>query len=60
MPSFLSDVEKTIPSIEGFLNLVESSELGPRIQEYHLLVRKGKNGVKKLKKKPFRPVENAD
>jgi hypothetical protein len=60
MPSFLSDVEKTIPSIDDFLNLIESSELGPRIQEYHLLVRKGKKGVKKLKKKPFRPVENAD
>lgn len=59
MPSFLSDVEKTIPSIEGFLNLIETSELGPRMREYHLLVRKGKKGVKKLKKKPFRPVENA-
>jgi hypothetical protein len=59
MPSFLSDVEKTIPSINDFLNLVESSALGPRIQEFHLLVRKGKKGVKKLKKKPFRPVETA-
>jgi hypothetical protein len=59
MPSFLSDVEKTIPSINGFLNLIESSELGPRIQEYHLLIRKGKKGVKKLKKKTFSPVENA-
>lgn len=28
MPSFLSDVEKTIPSIDGFLNLIETSELG--------------------------------
>jgi hypothetical protein len=59
MPSFLSDVEKTIPSIDGFLNLIETSELGPRMREYHLLVRRGKKGVKKLKKKPFRPVENA-
>jgi hypothetical protein len=60
MPSFLSDVEKTIPSIDGFLNLIESCELGPRIQEYHLLVRKGKKGVQKLKKKPFSPIENTD
>jgi len=60
MPSFLSNVEKTIPSIDGFLSLIESSELGPRIQEYHLLVRKGKKSVKKLKKRPFKPVENAD
>lgn len=58
MPSFLSDVEKAIPSIDGFLNLIETSELGPRMREYHLLVTKGKKGVKKLKKKPFRPVEN--
>jgi hypothetical protein len=58
MPSFLSDVEKTIPSIDGFLNLIDTSELGPRMREYHLLVRKGKKSVKKLKKKPFRPVEN--
>lgn len=42
------------------MNLVESSELGPRIKEYHLLVRKGKTSVRKLKKKPFSPVENAD
>jgi hypothetical protein len=60
MPSFISDVEKSIPSIEGFLNLIETSELGPRMREYHLLVRKGKKGVKKLKKKPFRPIENAE
>jgi hypothetical protein len=59
MPSFLSDVEKTIPSIDGFLDLIETSELGPRMREYHILVRKGRKGVKKLKKKPFRPVENA-
>jgi hypothetical protein len=59
MPSFLSDVEKTIPSIDAFLNLIETSDLGPRMREYHLLVRKGKKGVKKLKKKPFRPVDNA-
>jgi hypothetical protein len=60
MPSFLSDVEKTIPSLNGFLDLIESSELGPRIQEFHLLVRKGKKDVKKLKRIPFRPVRNAD
>jgi hypothetical protein len=60
MPSFLSDVEKTIPSINGFLDLIESSELGPRIQEFHLLVRKGKKDVKKLKRIPFRPVETTD
>jgi hypothetical protein len=51
MPSFLSNVEKTIPSIDGFLNLVESGELGPRIQEYHLLVRKGKKVSRSLRRK---------
>ncbi|MEM2130079.1 MAG: HEPN domain-containing protein [Candidatus Bathyarchaeia archaeon] len=60
MFSVLSDAEKAIPSIEEFLKLLESSELGPRLQKYHLLLRKSRKGVKKLKKRPFRPVENAD
>jgi hypothetical protein len=36
MPSFLSDIEKTVPSIEALLTFIESSELGPRIHDYHL------------------------
>jgi hypothetical protein len=60
MPSFIADVEKSIPSVENLFTFIESSELGPRIQEYHALIRKSKKGVLKLKKKPFSPVVNAE
>lgn len=60
MPNFLSDIEKTVPSIDALLTFIESSELGPRMQEYHLMVRKSRKGVQKLKKKPFSPVTDAE
>lgn len=59
MPNFLSDMEKTGPSIEDLFTFMESSELGPRIQEYRLLVRKSRKGIQKLKKRPFSPVSDA-
>jgi regulator of replication initiation timing len=59
LPSLLSDVDKTVPSIENFLTLLESGEFNPRITEFHETIRTSKKGVQKLKKKPFSLVETA-
>ena len=60
LPSLLSDVEKSVPAIEDFLTLLESSDLKPRITAFHKTIRTSKKGVQKLKKKPFSLVQTAE
>lgn len=60
LPSLLSDVEKSVPSIEGFLALLETTEFGPRIAELYETIRKSKKGVQKLKKKPFTLIKTTE
>jgi hypothetical protein len=51
--SFLSDLEKFVPSIEEWYKLIEDSEFGQEIAGFQITIRKGKKGIQKLKKKPF-------
>ncbi len=60
LPSLLSDLQKSVPSIEGFLALLETTELRPRIAEFHETIRKSKRSVKKLKKKPLALIKTTD
>lgn len=60
LPSLLSDLQKSVPSIEGFLTLLETTELGPRIAEFHETIRKSEKGIQKLKKKPFALIKTTD
>jgi hypothetical protein len=60
LPSLLSDVEKSVPAIEDFLTLLESGGFGPKIAEFHKIIRTSKKGVQKFKKKPFSLIETAE
>lgn len=60
LPSLLSDLEKSIPSIEGSLSLLGTTEFGPRIAEFNETIRKSKKGVQKLKKKPFALIRTTE
>jgi len=56
----LSDLEKSVPSIEGFLTLIKNSELGPRITGFLEEVRTSKKSLQKLKKKTFGLIETTE
>jgi hypothetical protein len=56
---FISDLEKSVPSIEAYLTLIKNSELGPRITGFLESVRTSKKGLKKLKKKTFGLIETS-
>lgn len=60
MKSFLSDMEKTVPSIEELYKLIENSEWKPQITEFQRNIRKSKKGIQKLKKRPFNLIDNAE
>jgi hypothetical protein len=57
--SFLSDMEKLVPSIEELYKLIENSERMPKIAEFRRTIRKGKKSIQKLKKKPFNLIDTS-
>lgn len=60
MHSFLSDIEKLVPSIEEFYDLIENSEWKPELAEFRKAIRKGKKSIRKLKKKPFNVINTTE
>lgn len=60
LPSLLSDLEKSVPSIEKAVLLLKNSELGPRVTGFLETIRMSKKGVQKLKKKPFGLIQTPE
>jgi hypothetical protein len=56
----ISDLEKSVPSIEAFLTLMKNSALEPRITGFLEGVRSSKKDLKKLKKKVFGLIETTE
>lgn len=60
MRSFLSDMDKLVPSLEDWYKLLEHGEWKPKAIEFQNTIRKSKKGIKKLKKRPFNLIESAE
>ena len=63
MPHFLSDIEKSVPSIQEYLKLLRDSEFGKRITEFSKTVKTSGENVQKLRKNPpviIRTTENLE
>ncbi len=59
LQSLVSDLNKAIPNIEDWLEVLDAAEFKKNIDEFHKTIRNSKKGVQKLKKKPFALVETA-
>lgn len=56
----ISDLEKSVPSIEALLTRMKNSELGPRITGFLQEVRTSEKGLKKLKKRTFGLIKTSE
>ena len=56
--SFVSDIEKMVPSIEQVYKLIIEAGLDPQIIHFKNTIQNSKKGLQTLKKKPFCLIEN--
>jgi hypothetical protein len=59
-PSFIADVEKTVPSIEKIYELIKETCVDPQFTKYKTTLKNSKKGLKKLRKKPYSLIEKEE
>jgi len=60
LPHLVSDLDRMVPSMQKLIDLMENSELKPRVSEFLAAFGRSRKSVKKLKKKPFTPVGSTE
>jgi len=60
LPHFLSDLEKSVPSIQEFMAFVMKSEFRQKMTEFSKTIKKSGKNIKKLKKRPLVPIRTTE
>ena len=56
----LSDLDKTVPTIEEVLKILQNAGGGKYITNFRSTIRKSKKNIQKLKKRPFNLIETSE
>ena len=60
LPHFLSDLEKSVPSIQEYVAFVMKSEFRQKMMEFSKTVKKSGKDIQKLKKRPLVPIKTTE
>ena len=60
MKPLIVDLQKFVPTIQELLTLLKDSTINGKMAELERLIKRGKRGMKKLKKKPANLIKNGE